>query len=228
MFSIIENGLYKHLQDAWTINKARSKQYAQLTGGQSLLLSVVLITMEYLTAIPAFFIDWQAKKFHKQGVFIIQNDLVSMDKIQAPECKPFYQKRATPKQYQSVKRITEQFQKAIQIPLNKNQFMEVANITYNTLLKIQKLEIGYQCHFAMVKHLIESIGYGALHASDYARFTNGKTSSLSKAYLQLHVRSLNIALLFDHQVQKIHVLGVGFLVNDIPPIPFIDAWHSRI
>lgn len=156
----ISNGLYQHLEEAWTINQQRAKHYAERTSGKSLLLSCILIGMEYLTALPALWIDWQAKQFHKRGIRIIEQDLVPMTGIAPPEASPSYRNRATPKQYEQVKAINKEFQKIVHRLIQQNDFKKLSDSAYQTLHRIRHLEKSYGCHFAMITHLIESIGYG--------------------------------------------------------------------
>lgn len=212
--------LTQHLKDAAAINTTRKPIYATLTKGKSLWLSRILILAERIAALFAYFIDKSAMPFQKQGIPIITNDFVSMDAIHNPEDKPRYQNQADAETIANVKNKLSEFRKRISSYLDKNDFYFIANDAYLLIQALKLEEERSQSHFAMTRHLVESIGLTALNAIAYAKVSHANTIPLSKRVINFQKLGLWTCVFIDKLAQRCHALGVGIIVNDVPHIPF--------
>jgi hypothetical protein len=79
----------------------------------------------------------------------------------------------------------------------------------------------------MSRHIVESIGLGAVNALHYDRQSQGGTLKLSRDLVRLQALSLFSTTFYDRMAQRHQARGVGILVNDVPPIPFRTAWQAH-
>lgn len=213
-------GFYTHLREAVEVNTQRLPIYAAFSKGQSMDLSLRLIFLEKMAYVAARYFDWRASGFNKRGIPIIAGDFVPMHPLPAPTTPPRYRNIADPAAMKTAKAILTQYRKALGHYLNRVDFAGAAKSSAEALQSIRRLETGQQCHFAMTVHLIESLGFACANALDYARASQNQTNSLSKNFIKCQAWSLYFALGLDQRAQALHRLGVGILVNDVPPIPF--------
>ncbi|MFC1746497.1 hypothetical protein ACFL35_21065 [Candidatus Riflebacteria bacterium] len=218
---------YRHVIEARTINKQRREVYARLSSGKSKSVSNLLIHLESLTLLFARYIDWKAAKFNKRGIPIIENEFVSMEHILPIETRPAFRNRSSHYLKNKVKSLLKRFQRRIKKELSRFDFHAAAGRTYRVLQKLKEVEDKGQCHFAMTRHILESIGLAALHAIHYVKISRGETRKLSSLFIKMHLLSLKGGLRLDRKAQKIHKLGIGILVNDLPFIPFEKEWENK-
>ena len=224
--TISGQAFFKHISDAIQINTERMETYAGLTNGKSLPLSRALIRFEQRCLVPAAAIDRWAGKFWQKGIGIISNDFVSMKAIKNPEFPPVYRGCLSEPGREFVEKILREFRNDFVAAVFRKDFLSASRAAWQTLVCIEQVEKKERCHLAMVRHFLESLGYGALHAIHYARQSNGKTLRLSKTFLLLQVFPFSSCLGYDLEAQKIHQLGIGILVNDLPSIPFKKEWDA--
>ncbi len=214
------NSFSGHLKEAIAINRERKKIYAEMTGRRSLCISWALIFFETGALAAAGWVDRQASKFHKIGIPIIEGNIVPMLSLPFPDAPPLYRGRATKEVLSSLKGVLKKYRRSMKEDLKRNDFISVAERSYELLQEIRRIEEGQGCHFAMTRHLIESIGFAALHAPGYAEASSNATVSLSKKFIQMQVFGLACGLCLDKKAQALHGMGAGILVNDVPHIPF--------
>lgn len=222
----MNNGFYHHLEEAIAVNISRAPVYAQMTHGKSLPISLSLIACECISSLAAFFLDAWAWKYQKRGIPVVSNDFVSMHQLLPLETPPRYQNYANKEVVQEVSDLVSHCRNEVWRLSGNRQFGESTKVSYETLKKIRCIEEEHQCHFAMSIHLIESIGLASLNAMEYVRESNGETSFLSSVLIRTQTISLLLAVDFDRNVQKIHQLGVGIVLNDVPHIPFKTKYHT--
>ncbi len=202
--------------------------YAQMTGNRSLWVSQSLVLLEKASLCFAWWIDRRAAKFQRMGTPIIANDFVPMHPLPSYDTPPLYCKQASEELLQEVGRDLKRYRKLIYTYIKESHFMAAAHISHTLLQQIRQMEKAHQCHFAMTCHLIESIGFAALHAPQYAEASHGGTISLSQAFIRIQMLGLLGGLWLDKQAQPIHQMGVGILVNDVPLIPFELEFQATI
>ena len=216
------DGFTKHLVDAIKVNIKRRKQYAKLTNNKSKSLSNQLIIAEIFILPIAFLIDLWAKKYNKKGIPIVVNDFASMDHILPFDKKTIYTNELTDAELKLWQENLMKVKREINNLLKQNNFYAISILLKNKLLNIIEFEKEKKIHFAMTKHLLESLGLIAINSIDYSKQSVGETSHLSKTLIYIHLIGLNFVLSFDRKAQKIHKMGVGIIVNDVPEIPFIE------
>lgn len=217
-----------HLRDAIAVNFERKELYAQMSANRSLRVSWPLILLEKAAIIIARWIDRKAARFQKMGIPIITNDFVPMGPLPPYDSKPLYCRQADKQILRQIARDLKNYRKSININVNKGHFLAAAKISYDFLQHIQQIEKEHHCHFAMIRHLIESIGFGVLHAPQYAKASEGATASLSQMFARIQNLGLLGCLWLDKQAGALHQMGIGILVNDLPHIPFEKEFQKTI
>jgi hypothetical protein len=197
-----------------------------MTSGKSLNVSRRMIFLEQ-TALPVVkLIDLWAVKFNNEGIPIIKNDLVSSLDVNPAETAPIYRKKI-PKAISDklLKDIIYYCKKTLK-NIWKNDFLEIANQSVILLKRIKSLEKKHCSHLAMSAHFVESIGIGALHSIIYSEISNNRTNKLSRVFLAVQILTLPGCLKTDIEAQKLHSIGCGIVVNDVPHIPLLKEWNE--
>lgn len=220
------SGLHEHLTEAIRSHEDRLPEYARLTDNRSTPLFRRIGFLQKLNLPVARYIDWRARRFQKQGISIISGDLVSMKGI-APLTRPPLHRHTLPvASYEALRTLLKGYQKQCLKDLLKTQFTSIAARTFDTLQAVKAYETREDCHLAMTCHMLESIGLFALHAVRYQEQSAGETTGLSRLYLTIQLFPLLECLATDRKAQDSHVMGVGVIFNDVPPIPFEEEWES--
>jgi len=94
------------------------------------------------------------------------------------------------------------------------------------LLDIDEFERYHNVYLPMTKHLVESLGFGALHSLYYRCESAGKTYRLGQDLMKLQAVAIKLGnpLSYDVEANQFHQQGVGILVNDLPHIPFLKEY----
>lgn len=218
-----EAGFEAHLLEAIELYDERKHEYAALTNGKSDFLFLTLITSERLLLPIARLYDWRGSKFNASGIAIIEADFVPMDSVNDP-AKPLVAANEFSAE-------TEVFIKSLMDSFRaykgSNDFLGLAEHSVHSIEAIEQYEVANTIYLPMLKHVIESIGFGALHAQNYRCESEGATDKLARDFLALQILGLSdLVIGLDKQANEIHQLGVGVLVNDLPTIPVVDEWYG--
>lgn len=216
-----------HLLDAIAINKQRRPIYASLTQGQSRKLSSALIWFERLCLPVSVWIDHRARPFNAQGIQIVHDDFIDMAGVVPADTRPKFTGRASKEELQLVRRNLSDLHSKLANAMRSYDFEAAAGACEWALDEIEDLERSTAAHHAMSRHIVESIGLAAVNALRYDRQSQGQTLKLSRDLVRLQALSLCSTTYYDSMAQRLHGLGVGMLVNDVPPIPFHDAWQAH-
>jgi hypothetical protein len=220
------DGFYAHLADAIALNKSRRATYAQLTDGCSKSLSSRLINLERITLPIALYFDWRARKFNRAGIPIIIDDFISMEKVLPPSEAPRFRGQMSDASAAQLCRLLKSTRTELSAAVREAAFERAAEKTYRLLVEVEELEHSSEALLCMTRHLIESLGFGALNATRFAQLSEGKTVRLSKAFLAVQLFGIGAsAVALDRRAQAIHKLGAGILQNDVPSIPFRERWE---
>ena len=225
LFEICKGGLYEHLADAIRSHEERMPFYARLTRGESDSIFKTIASKQKMNLPVSWYIDVQARKFQKDGIPIIVGDLKNMNTIRPKEQAPDFTNTMPEEVFTDISLHIRDLQKKAMRALSKNNFNEVAAETYNTARYIRMLENKYRAHMAMTVHMLDSLGYTSLHAAQYQKQSAGETDSLARQFIAIHIIPLQDCLPTDQKAQKLHKLGVGVIVNDVPDIPFFQEWQ---
>lgn len=222
-----KNAFYLHLKEAIQINQQRKPWYRQQTQGKSAAVSRLLIMSEKMSLPIALYFDWRARKLNQQGIAVVAQDFVPMDDILPPDTPPLYIQQANPAHIKVAQKLVKDFNRQVKTALKNYDFGAACAATKDVLQQVEQLEHHAQAHFAMLKHLLESVGFAAVNAIEYTQQSQGASRKLSSQLVSIQLTGLPIAVKVDARAQKIHQLGVGIVVNDVPPIPFLGQWKGN-
>ena len=216
-------GFHRHIRDAIRINRQRRPVYGAMAGGPARRASDLLIRTEYLCLPFAAVFDRRARRFNEAGIPIVQDDFVSMEGIRDPHDPPRYTGRAWQGEFAALGGQLNDYKRSLAGRAKALDFDRAAGDTAQMLTAVAERETRCEAHFAMVWHLLESIGLAAVNAIRFAEQSSGETRSLSRDLLLFEARGMRTAVTLDRRAQEVHALGVGIIVNDLPAIPFPAA-----
>ena len=215
-----------HLRDAIRTNLARRPVYVARAGLRARLLSLLLVLTERLCLPLARHFDRRAAPFNVQGIAVVENDFIDMQQIADADTAPAFSKVAPPAAHRQVKQLVRQYKRDGKAALASEDFQRICTLTADTLTAVQALEQQHQAHFAMTIHLLESIGYAALHAPAYIEQSRGEARPLCRSLVAVQLALADGGLLMDKLAQRCHARGAGILVNDVPAIPFLHECRA--
>lgn len=227
LFACAKGGLYEHLYEAITSHEKRMPYYASITQGKSDPIFKKIAFMQRMNLPIAWYIDLQARKFQKDGIPIIIGDLESMATIPPKEKKPKYRGVICSQTFSEIRIHLRDYQKKALKLVKSGKFAEVAAETLKMVNYVRHMEKQHQAHLAMTVHMLDSVGYTSLHAAKYQAASHGKTDNLARQFLTIQILPLQECLPTDEKAQKIHKLGAGVIVNDVPDIPFLQECNNR-
>ncbi len=209
-----------HLLEAIALNRARREIYAAATHGRSWRLSTRLIRLEQASLPVAAWLDSQAHPFNAAGIPIVTDDFVSMDGVRPADAPPPLRGVAAPQVARGVRRALRAHGRAIARAARQGRFADCAALARACLGAIDAAERASCAHFAMSRHVVESVGLAAHNAERYRRQSGGATDALARDLVVVQALALYLPVPLDRAAQPFHREGVGLLVNDVPPIPF--------
>ena len=215
------DGFDAHLAEAIELNTTRKSLYSQDSGGESDLLFNKLIQNEILLRPVAKAIDVQARPFVEDGIYIVVNDFVPMDA--KPYGTPIKDVRTMASQdRQDVRQILAALRGECLFGLER-----IAAAASQAIVEIEALEEERNLYFAMTKHVIESLGFAALHGIQYNCQSGGLTSNLVNQLVGVQVMGIALTDIseYDELANRLQVQGLGALVNELPLIPFQAEYH---
>lgn len=209
-------GFHQHLVEAVELNRARAGYYAARTQGASAALSGQLIRTELALMPLAAYLDAVARPFQAAGCGILQDDFTSMSQVAEAATPPRYRGIASLASLRALGRTLMAYQLRVATAVREDRLEAIPPDTMAALAAIARAEASEQAHFAMARHLVESVGYTALHALSYPRATR----ELARNVVGLQAMGVAGAVAVDRWAQELHAMGIGILVNDVPAIPF--------
>ena len=180
----------------------------------------MLIRTEYMCLPFALAFDRRGKKFNEAGIPIIQDDFVPMEEIRDPRDPPLYANRAGRGEFEAVSAELNEYTRCLKDSAKSLDFEQAVRDTARMLMTVAERETRCEAHFAMLRHVLESIGLAAVNAIRFAELSAGKTRLLSRDLLLFETRGVRTSVRLDRRAQGVHALGVGIIVNDLPSIPF--------
>lgn len=217
----------RHLLDAIRVNAQRGATYAAVTGGKSRSLTRLLITLECLCVLPLTLFDWLGRKYNRQGIHIIEADFVSMTKINELSTPLRLNGQASEKQRRSLSDKSREYRKKAFRSTLRGNFNETSRHTFELLQFVRQLEEECQSLFPMTRHMLTSVGSAAYNSITYAKQSEGRTVFLSKMFVISHLSCVRASVDIDKKAQRCHALGAGIIENDVPYIPFEEAWRAH-
>jgi hypothetical protein len=212
-----QTGMEQHLRDAIVLNTERRARYASVTEGRSDGLFRRLILSEQALLPLARLIDASAAPFVGEGIPVVQADFVPMDRV-APFGTPVPPTRA----------MSEDDMVAVRALLRRvyrdsgGGLEATVQTCAEALEELRLIEREAELSFSMCRHLIESLGYAALHGLEHNRASDGETARLVSVLVGL--QRLGLVTLdpvgIDQQANVFHQQGLGIIANEMPLIPF--------
>lgn len=219
-------GFANHLLDAIAVNARRAAGYARQSAGRSWPLSVRLIAAEALLVPTAWGFDGWGESFRARGVVPVTNDFAPMTGV--PEADrpvtPFRLPAA--RVWGEVATDVAFYGEVIRQAAADRDFRLVCQACEGIVAVLDRLQTAEGLPMPMTRHVVESIGYGAAHAVAYGRVSQGATDGLYAQFLGFQAQGIGAGIALDRDAASLHADGVGFLLNDLPPIPFREAWEA--
>lgn len=216
----------QHLESAIAINEERKPYYAKSTYDISLPLSRQLIAWERALLPFARFMDKLAEPFIEQGIPIVSGDFVPMEPLPPAAQPPRFRKIASDRSCERLEAQLRHVRRYMSRKVRKEAYEKASRMAADFLYDLDGLEEQIKSHFAMTRHLVESVAYATLHAPIYIEASEGASEALSRRLIMSQLQSLRLCLRFDQLAQASHVQGAGILVNDLPHIPFLTEWEA--
>ncbi|MNY10363.1 hypothetical protein D3C86_1433380 [compost metagenome] len=217
-------GFYQHVREAIHSNSERRAVYAKASKGASLPLSQKLITLEQLVLPLAAWFDRAAADFNRRGIPVVKGDFVAMSGVLPPQTPPRHRKQASDEDVRMLEGWLDDYHDATQGAIKRRDFKQVAALSVSLVDRIEQLEAKADSHFAMTKHLVESVGFAAAHGVQSHAASHGEADDLVARFLKVQAFGLSGAVSLDRDAQRLHARGIGILVNDLPAIPLREAW----
>ncbi len=221
MNSSLPKGFRLHFEEAKVLNIHRRVVYAQITNGESRFVSNILIFSERILYPVAWYFDRRAKDFNSRGIGIIVNDFMPLNNNIPPvHRKPMYAKVLKSKDIKHLFYKMFLLRWNVRRELRQFNFSAAHVILVNAVDEISRYERDNNTHIAMLKHIVESAAFACKNAVLYAGSGDKKVMRLARCFINTQMLGTILSPLIDRSANRIHVLGVGIVVNDIPEIPF--------
>lgn len=219
-----EAGMELHLREAVALNRERMVRYRELTDGRSDGLFRRLIRNERALLPLARAVDAWARPYNEQGVPVVSDDFVSMELV-APFGTPV--EPALPMGELEAAAARDMLWELYRS--SGGNLEATVEACAETLEELSLLEQEAGLGFPMSRHLVESLGYTALHGIEHNQASGGETATLVAVLVGL--QRLGLVTLdpvgIDREANRFHQQGVGILTNEVPPIPFEAALEAR-
>ena len=207
----------RHLREAAALNKARMPRYDSLTGGRSRGISRRLIWTERLAVPVAWWVDWRARQFQREGIRIVCDDFVPMAHT------PAFRARAAdppPPLSAFVPADARRIRRAVQRAQRRGGFSAASDVLTRELRSLESTP-AYHC---MLRHLLESALRISNQAPRYAAEARARglladPAELSRTMLDLHLTMLGEAAKLDRRAAPLQAEGIPIICQDVPPIP---------
>lgn len=214
---------HSHIVEALHLNRARAPDYAAASLGRSRAATAALVLMEQGARPLAWLFDRLAAPHNARGCGVIRDDFVPMEGTPAATT-PLRFRGVTPaRNLPRLSHLISVTRGSLTHHALTGDLQSAAMVAVTALGAIERAEQRDGAHLAMSRHLLESIAFGAANGVRHAQQSNGASTPLSLALLLLQTWSLLLALPIDRLAQHAHQVGVGIVVNDVPPIPAYAA-----
>lgn len=223
----LSGGFCKHFEEASEINKKRRIYYSEKTKGKSKCVSNIMTGFEKFLYPVAYYFDKRAVKYNNQGIPIIKNDFISLKNIKPENTEPEYFEIITNKELKKLAKTLFKLRRNLRRLLKNFDFERVCKEIAKTIIMISKTEKKCNSHLAVIKHILESVGFASQNALDYTSNDDVKLKKFAAFFIKTQMLGTILSPLIDRKANKIHKLKVGIIVNDIPAIPFdLQKWIS--
>jgi hypothetical protein len=205
----------RHLREAAALNRARMPLYDSLTDGRSRGISRRLIWTERLALPVAWWVDWRARRFQREGIRIVCDDFVPMATTPG-----FRARMDDPPLAEFVPADARRIRRTVERARRRGGFPAASEALVAELERLSSAP-AYHC---MLRHLLESALRISNQAPRYqaeaqARGLIDSPAGLSRTLLDLHLALLGEAARLDRRAAPLQAEGIPILCQDVPPIP---------
>ena len=184
-----------------------------------------MVFLERVSLVVGLYYDWRGRKFEAQGIPVVSGAFMPMT-VPAPGTPLSFGGKADPADLARARALMDKLCPEVKAALKTNDFNRVAAACAQVLGQLDDLEAESKSHFIMAKHIVESLGFGALNGIACAKLSGGATVGLSRDLVRVQLMAIGSAVEIDRLAQECHALGAGILVNDLPHIPFLEEWSQ--
>ncbi len=218
-----EDSFEAHLRDAIAQNLNRRPVYVRSGGMRAWTILSLQILAERASLPTARRWDREAKVFQAEGVPILQAELAQMS--DAPDINSTIADCAAPDRAvaRALKDEIRGYGCKLRQPIDKHDLKSIDEITRDLWNRLQKRQLAARLHAPLLIHVLESLGAFARHGREFGHRTDGRSVPLSLKIIKGHAQVLRLALWLDIRAWPLHHLGIGLLINDLPPIPFPET-----
>jgi hypothetical protein len=199
--------MYRHVQEALTLNQERQPHYSAITGGKSIPVSKALIQFEKTLITQSRFADFIARPYQWAGIPIACVEYISMS--ETPQFRTHYLE-GPPNLMDFRPAKAEVLVNLLKAEVKHKNFELAETIADLQIGEIEK-EPRFNC---LIRHLLESMrrvaGFARQHAAG---------SFISKQLLKGHLKALETASQIDRIAAPIQAAGVPIVCQDVPFIP---------
>ncbi|MBC7542547.1 MAG: hypothetical protein H7338_07445 [Candidatus Sericytochromatia bacterium] len=223
-----DDGFVRHLTDAIAVNLSRAPQYARQSGGASWWITFRLVAAEVLVLPAALYFDASSRPFLDRGIGVVFGDFTSMTTIN-PAAQPLVHRGTLrPAAFRALHQEIDFYRGMIERAAAAKDFRLAAEACHELMGTIEHFERVEGTGLAMTRHIVASVGLSAVHALSANRQSRGETDNLYSAFVGFQSIGLQAGADLDCAVQPINRQGIGIITNDVPLIPFDDAWAAYL
>mgnify|MGYP001180315832 CR=1 FL=1 len=139
------------------LNIKRGVEYARMTEGRSLMVTVPLVISEFITLFVAILFDIWGMYYNLKNINIVSGDYVSMSLAKDIKAPLRHKKVAPAHVHEELKKTVREYQSEALAAIYAGRNWQVAKLTYEMLGIVFALEAEYNCLFPMHRHLLESV-----------------------------------------------------------------------
>lgn len=209
--------IYKHLSDATKINRERASKYAELSDNKSLILSQELIAMERVAILGTLKLDYEAKKYLKNGIGVFHDDLIDM--ALTPNFSSHYPDNLAPREQIIYK--TRSIVKRWKTSIKQDDLQSIYDEAVNLVEVGELKETNQNC---LTRHFVESIARSILNHEEHRKKALAlglkDPKEMLLKFLKLQVSSLIWTESLDKRAFKIQRENIPLFCNDVPAIPY--------
>lgn len=205
-----------HLREAIDLNRARAAVYARLSEGESRSLSRRIVASELLTLGLAYPMEAAASVYWRAGIPVLCEDFAPMAATPPVQTR-LMDERPDLGAFQEVD--IEAVASRVREAMASDSFAG-AHAALEREIEALTVEPRFNC---MTRHILESAARIAWIAPRYdalalERGVRPAPSLLSRALLELHLRSLSLTRDLDGRAAPLAADGIAIVCGDVPPI----------
>lgn len=201
-----------HITESISINSERRPFYKKLSGGKSEAGFRLLIALEILMVPSTWFWDKRCAYYQRNGVPLLKDELVSMNRT--PDFDP--EKKVQPGPFPKIP--WKSFQKKLSVAIRTEDPSEIVRVARDIILEMS----AYPHYYPMTRHLVESIYRFAWFMpvrEKEARARGLKNPrSLILSIIRYHLVGFWFFMKIDEASAPVQAQGIPMLTSELPDL----------